>query len=206
LRQQLLQLILASNASAKTEGNYLGADLVGTSLDFKEERNNGGYFKGKGSDVGYGVGLNYKYAFNFSDFFIAPGVFFEYNNTEAKIEDAGNSADNRSMKIKSRHGVKADFGYDINDMFAPYVTVGYANVAYQTKNWNNSPADLSSKSGNNYGFFIGTGLKFEPVKDFSLNLEYNVQETFNAKTTPSANSKGYETKISVLKLGAAYHF
>jgi outer membrane autotransporter protein len=199
--------LVSSTAFAKTEGSYAGLDLIRTSIRYKERfsasfqpvaADNGPNY----SNSNYGAGLNYKYAFNFNNAFIAPGLIFEYNNTSSKGDQG------ERLGIRDRYGVKADLGYDVTEQIAPYFTVGYSNISYSTRNYVGN--DTASRSGKANDWFYGAGLKFDVSDKVTLNLEYNTQK-FKAKATvPNAASYSYagvyRTKFEALKLGVSYKF
>jgi hypothetical protein len=83
----LIASLTAASANAKTEGSYLGIDLLKTNTQVKGtgigEDYGVGWFNTKAKDSSIGFGLNYKYAINMNNFFIAPGLFYESIGTEA---------------------------------------------------------------------------------------------------------------------------
>ncbi len=196
----------AAPAFAKTEGNYVGVDLLSGNANYSERYSDstqrsaaeGSAVHGS-SDVGFG--LNFKHAHNFDGLFVAGGVFVEQNGV--KTETVG-----ERLEVKNRFGLKADVGYDVTDNFAPYVTFGYADVAYRTKNYSNSTAATSIKNGVTGGVFYGVGLKFDINKDWSFNTEYQTQN-FRAKTRTdgTANYSGvFKSNFSEVKFGLAHRF
>ncbi len=98
--------LLASLASAKNAGNYIGLDLLNTRSNFETQSN---------SDIG--VGVNYKRVIDLDTFFIAPGVFFNNNANE-------NNA--KTVELRYSYGVKLDVGYDVNDKVAAFITIGHS--------------------------------------------------------------------------------
>jgi hypothetical protein len=88
----LLSILSASQANAKTEGSYFGVDLIRNSAQVKSNSNlasdqefGSEYYNHKKNDSSYGAGINYKYAFNFDNFFVAPGISYNLLNNEAKV-------------------------------------------------------------------------------------------------------------------------
>ena len=65
--------LLATSAHAKTEGNYLGIDVLRSTAKVKSTSTLasdnadglGSFYNHKNRDSAYGFGLSYKYAFNF---------------------------------------------------------------------------------------------------------------------------------------------
>jgi len=209
----------ASNSESKTEGSYAGLDLFGTKTTLRVKNTFSSavctedctdYEKPALTNNSYGLGLTYKYAFNFNKFFIAPGIFFEQNNYQAVNATDGILT---RLQIKNRYGIRSDFGYDIK-RFAPYLTIGYAEVSYRSRNngadrYNNQVSSI--KNDVNGNVFYGAGLKFNLTPSLSLNTEYNFQKVAQ-KTTLSPLTQDYITKIAfrarmdTVKVGLYYKF
>ncbi len=213
----LAAIIFSSSAFAKTEGNYVGLNVIRSSLTGKGEDVGSSSIKGK--QIGFGV--DYKYAINYDNFFVAPGVFAENNNNEGKkstdtIENNQGIYDKESRSLgyknKYRYGVKLDIGYDITDQFAVYFTNGLSRNHLQLNNnyseYTNNNGQINSDQGSSktkfkkIGYFYGLGATYNVAKDVSVNAEYNIQ---NINPKPSGYSK-IKTNIGVAKIGVAYHF
>lgn len=208
-------LFATNPALAKTEGSYLGIDFLSTRTSFytKVDQQDLGWVTYKPTQYGstYGVGLNYKYAFNMNGFFIAPGLIAEQDSF-GKTSTKGTNED--SLQVKNRYGAKLDFGYDIAEFVAPYLTVGYAAVNYKSvSNGLDSGNNVvtSASSGTASGAFIGGGLQFALGRNFALNFEYNLQK-FTAKPDAPKGTEYYLNKyqqigrMDVAKIGISYHF
>ena len=90
-------------------------------------------------------GLKYFYALNYNGFFLAPELFFEYNNIKKFNEHNSNSNiiynermpwrfGQEFLKIHKIYGGKINFGYDVNPDFAPFVFVGISKIYYSNRN------------------------------------------------------------------------
>ena len=188
-----LTLTLAtSSALAKTEGNYVGIDVLRTSAKHKYESN--GLTGSKFDDSSIGVGVNYKHALNFNQVFLAPGVFFDQLGTKSKDSDGG------KVSASYRYGAKLDLGYDITDDFAVYFTNGLSNLLYSV-DWNNTGD--GKKSGSKLGYVYGGGLSYKIAKNLVMNLEYNTQSV-DLKTP--YNETKVASSIRVAKVGLSYNF
>jgi len=208
-----------SNSGSKTEGSYAGLDLFDTKTTLKVTNgyvpnycNSNCVFEEKPAltDNSYGLGLTYKYAFNFDNFFIAPGVFFEQNNNQTV---GGTDGSLTRLQIKNRYGIRSDFGYDIG-RFAPYLTIGYAEVSYKSRSGGfdiNNNRVSSIKNAVNGNIFYGAGLKFNLTSSLSLNTEYNFQKVAT-KTSLSPLTLDYAAKVAfrarmdTVKVGLYYKF
>jgi opacity protein-like surface antigen len=200
-------------SSVRTQGHYVGADLVGAQVKF-HERNSKNYGTSGNSMPSYsryglGAGLNYKYAFNFDRLFIAPGVFVEQNNASAKGH--GNDFLYR-IDIKNRYGIKTDVGYDLTDTIAPYITGGYSQISYRTRNyWDGNPTVTTIKNSVASDWFYGVGLKVNYTSNISFNVEYN-RQSFLAKTSLEGDSSTYQyiskfkTNLDIVKVGLSYQY
>jgi opacity protein-like surface antigen len=177
---------ITSAALAKTEGSQVGLDLLRTSASHGSEI--------KDSSIGFGVNFKYAMPLGNSGVFIAPGLFAEHLNNEAK------DADSDPILVKNRFGAKVDVGYDVTDQFAIYVTGGVASTAYEV-NWRSVG---EKKSGRDLTPVYGLGLSYSATKNLVLNLEYNRQE-IDSKT-PDIDGFAYKTELDVMKVGVAYRF
>jgi len=212
-----------SVSEMKTQGHYIGLDVIGMQGKFSEDSSK--IKKGKrintskatNTDNGGGVGLNYKYAFNFNDVFIAPGIFVEGLGMEINGSESANGSDAQynAVSIKSRHGAFVDVGYDVNCYLSPYVMAGYSWVHYRTKNgYGNATTMQTALEQSMVGSGIyGAGLKLNYDKNVSFNIEINTQK-FNTKTNTkvplNTSAKQYiavfPTRLNSLKLGIYYKF
>lgn len=216
-------LLLSSQASAKTQGHYIGIDVLQNSVEVSTKSsvtsdNNdpsiAPFYNFKKDESDYGLGINYKYAFNFNDFFIAPAISYNILNSEVKTGNfvSNNDYTEQRLKIKNSATLKVDFGYDITDKLAFYIPLGYSIFYYDlaTTDISQLGGDVRTTKSNKEGAaFIGVGLSFEIFEKLILNLEYNKYEELNIKTS-SFTSEGtrilYDTDIEILKLGASYKF
>ncbi len=186
----------------KTQGSYVGLNLVGTKLSVKTQL----LYKGSSSIHNIGLGLDYKYAFNYRNFFIAPGIFADYDHSVAKmyqVDVNGNITKNYkgSERVNYRYGVRADMGYDIANRFSPYFIAGFGIV--------NISSTLSAANGaqniavNKSSLLFGGGIKVRVVDNVIFNLEYNVQNLNLRNKTYDAK---IQDKIEVVKFGVSYKF
>lgn len=203
----LFASLVASSAFAKTEGSYVGIDLLNTKSVAQLRSSSEGQAADETSrqtSRNYGVGVNYKYAVNFNKFFVAPGIIIEDNRSKNSI------ADGLSLNVKNRYGVKADVGYDVTDCIAPYLTLGYSATSYTSRFGAVSEDDVAingKKSATNYDWFYGAGVKFDLTSNVALNLEYN-RQNFRAKvSTGNADvAAAYKTRLEIMKVGVSYRF
>ena len=175
-------------SSAKTAGHFVNLDVVFTRGNFNERYTRNTKPTPVNAQPSYhnqGIGgsLGYKYAFNFNGFFVAPGVFFEHNDTEIRGTE-GNSRAN--VNIKDRYGFKTDLGYDVTNIFAPYFTTGYNRISYSTQNFSSKKTFLRDASNNDW--FYGAGFKIRYSDHVAFNAEYN-RQSFLAQTLLTSNVK-----------------
>lgn len=214
--------LLTSQAYAKTEGNYFGVDVLRSTTKAKSysslanDNTNGNeiyYDHSNRRDSHRGVGLNYKYAFNFNNFFVAPGISYDFlnNNMKAGYASSSTSYFSQTVKLNSAFSLRANLGYDINDQFAFYVPVGISQFNYEIKTTDaNSTTTLNSKrSSNKSAAFIGLGFSYQPIKNWVVNLEYNKYQSLKLTSATATIDGGQiisKTNISMMKLGLAYRF
>lgn len=206
-------LFLSLDASAKTNGSYLSADLIRSQVRFYEKFSQGTNTttridKPSFKNARGGFGFTYKYAFNYGNFFVTPGAFYEKNN----LVITGDPEKTRSLEVKDRFGAKVDVGYDLTDNFAIYAIGGYSGVNYKSRNYSyQGGGELTSRTKSDIvgSAFYGAGLKVDLNKDFSVSAEYTSQK-FSARTripNDYNNHKGsYKTRLDVAKISFAYRF
>ena len=211
-----------TNSENRTQGHYVGIIAIVNELSFYERYStNGGpknNVKPSGSDKGYGLGLDYKYAFNFNKFFIAPGIFYEKLNTGSGpslgSEFYSASSTITRLEVRDRYGLKMDVGYDMSQNISPYFSLGYSWVDYLSKNGGCLIDDCQSKlkHGVDGSIIYGLGMKFNYSKNLSFNIEGNIQK-FVAKTDASVSNISYleyqaiyRAKIKTIKIGTSYNF
>ena len=178
-----------SNASAKTSGNYLGIDLIHSEVKLDNISTGTNSSIRSGDKVS--VGVNYKYAFNFDNFFVAPRVFFDYTNIGAK------ASNNDEWDLDFRYGAKVDLGYDITDKFAAFVNVGAANNHYEARY-----ASGSKTSDSKLEALYGVGVKYSATDAIDFGLSYEISN-LNVKD-PLNNTVKFD--LEVFRLGVSYNF
>ena len=173
-------LLLTSQSYAKTEGNYAGLNILRNTAKVKStstlaKDNLGGlakYYNHNNKDSAYGFGVNYKYAFNFNNFFVAPEISYEFldNNVKSGYRESNSDFFSQNVKLKNSVSIKANLGYDVNDQFAFYVPVGISSFSYEvntndTFGYYNTTTSIKNKTtGNKSAAFIGLGFSYEPIK------------------------------------------
>lgn len=199
----------------KTEGHFIGINYVSytstvektdisNSNDLKNQFNTSFLYESP-SRSQKNFGIKYLYAFNFNNFFIAPEIFYEKINLKNRISENSfmkiqdyehnyNYDDYRRynyQKLKDNLGMKINIGYDINQTFSPFFSIGASRLRYENSfgyysdYWkyfefsgynqlinNNLPISTAlhkSKIIPTYGF----GLKINLKNNFSITAEYN---------------------------------
>ncbi len=180
----LATTIATSSAFAKTEGNYVGVDALATQYKVQNANDT------RNDNIHYGVGVNYKYAFNMDNIFVAPGIFYNFNDAENRAK----GSDYKS-EMKYSYGVKADLGYDITDKFAAFVTLGYQEARLDAS----QPSVVYYKDATTESIIYGLGAKYSVTNniDVALAYEYN-------NYTKSGTANAYNPEL--MKLGVAYKF
>ena len=213
----LIVSLTAASAHAKTEGSYLGIDLLKTNTQVKGtgvgEDYGVGWFNTKAKDSSIGFGINYKYAINMNNFFIAPGLFYESIGAEAEASNKdGIYTYTQKTKINDRYGVKLDLGYDIMDKFAAYIPLGLTSTNYElsTKDSAGSSYRSTKTSGSDIGILYGVGFAFYPMEKLAISLEYN-RSKIDLKSGGNVNLFDQTTlktkaNLDVIKIGVSYKF
>lgn len=184
-------LSLSVNSSfAKTQGNYAQVNILHTQSTTTDG------FNKEHSDGDLGIGIEYKYALNFNNFFIAPALFYNHNNVELKYSDR--DGDPSVLKLYS-YSLKSDFGYDINDKISIFSTFGYSEVrsSFKSTFFTNNPTTINAFSSTDEALIFGGGIKYSLNDKVDLQASY---EYFNFVSDDNSNSLNPE----VFKLGFAY--
>lgn len=189
-----------SKASAKTAGNYLGVDLVTSKIAVQNIQ----YFidqtkvhRHTNPTSVRSYGISYNYAFNYKNFFIAPGLIFENNrvlnhlNRQSNNDHLINNFGTSYAYLKKRYGIKFDLGYDMDDNIAVFLTFGQALNYYKNYSsniplfkydgkaylMNTNPVfdqnPFSFSVGKKYSLFYGGGFKIRVKNNWFFNGEYN---------------------------------
>jgi len=173
--------LIHPTAFAKTEGNYVGVDVLAT--QFKSI--------GRGDllhkEWSPGVGVSYKHAFNFDDLFVAPGVYFNYNNAEV-------SYDIFKLAMDYSYGAKVDLGYDVTDKLAPFISIGY-----QENRISFFESGVLGASQTEELITYGVGTKYSITNNVDLAIAYEYGDYKKDDTISSLNT-------DVIKIGASYKF
>lgn len=214
----ILGSLVATAANAKTEGHYLGINLLRTDTRTTSNSDAAGdsalpeWYLHQKSETDYGVGLSYGYAFNFNNFFIAPQISYDKVSSEVKVGYPGTANDpfSQSIKIKNRTTAQVNLGYDITDKFAAYVPVGISSFRYQIQTSDISTTNTYSKSnGNEVSNFFGLGFSYQPIKHLAISLEYNKFQNLkitSERATFNGGSIKADVELEIVKLGVAYNF
>lgn len=187
----LVTIFATSSASAKTEGHSASLDLLATKAHFRFKNNGADTFKDRAAG---GLGIGYKYAFNFDGVFLRPGVFLEKNNLEYK----STFATVPSVNINNRYGAKVDVGYDIDKDLSVYVVGGVSFLNYDV-----TTASTKKSSSSKSDLFYGIGISHDYSEKVAFNLEYNTQ-SFNLKQSNGGTK--IPVDLSVIKIGMNYKF
>lgn len=203
LAAAIIASTLSFSASAKTEGNYVGLNLIDTYTRSKVLVVGGSASKYPHNDISFGV--DYKYAFNFNRFFVAPGIF--YDNNSANADFALPEAVRFSNNVQNSYGVKADFGYDVTEKFSPFVTLGFS-MTRSTISYYSGAYPLTKSATNNEGLVYGLGFRYKLSKAVSVVASYELTQ-FGLNSNLDATIGGSDklnSDYKVAKLGVAYNF
>jgi len=190
-------------AHAKTEGHYVGLNLINTEVESKARLNDVVEDESKADK--FSGGISYKYAFNFKGFFAAPELFYDLNKTKSRATDSLGTGYN--TEVKNSYGVKLNLGYDITDKFAAYAIVGHSVSRVKSHFSGNlsGGVDPNPENFNQEAFIYGLGMKYDVANNISVNFSYEMfqfglsNDVFN--TTDKINPD-----YRVARLGVAYNF
>ncbi len=230
----LITTIPIIEANAKTQGSYIKASAIKSSLASKSNIRTivdnpgsvpGGqnYYLGDANDIytgktsrssksAYGFGLAYGYAFNYNRVFLAPEAFIDWNRL--------NQSDSM-LKVSSNYGMKLNVGYDFTDRFSLYGIMGASKVKYQqyfTRTYYpaNDPITETNliKTKSSLSMIYGLGARVGISPNLGLGIEYTSQ-SFSVKPseeTGVVNSNGSDffinskNRLNAIRLTLSYQF
>ena len=213
--------LLSSQAYAKTEGNYVGINLLRSTLKTKSTSTftNMNSLTRKSNQSINGLGLKYSYAYNFNNFFANNEISYELLDNEitsaSYVVGSNGYSFLQNLNIKKAITLKSNFGYDFNDKFAIYIPIGVSRFDYNIKSndiyfigGKLNSFTTSVKSGNKSAIFSGLGLSYESKKNWILNLEYNKYQNIKINSISSSNGgkTNIKTNLDLIKLGLSYKF
>ncbi len=199
--------LFSASAFAKTEGSYVGVDIVKSSTSSVHRGSSQDTTASFDDQSNTSLGINAKYAVNFDGIFVAPGIFYERIGSET----TDNQFNAEGFSVNNRWGGKVDIGYDLNENVAVYFTNGLAHVRTK-QDWSENGDGVGGantlKEGNT-SYFYGVGLLSHVNDRFTIGAEYNTQNV-EVRSLGHENELflGQETRtdIDVFKLTFAYNF
>lgn len=207
-----LATALTSNAAlAKTEGNSIGLDIHRSVLKSRNHTMETPTAQEASAltDSNTGLGVTYKHAVNLgNNFFVAPGAFYERlgNRNYGVSDTAGGVTSTSYFHVQNRYGVRADLGYDVNQNFAVYATVGLANTGYTVYLADGHGSEGPRQNNKTKtAMLYGIGLTSKINDKFSVGTEYNHQ-SFEVNNRDQQSNIHTKTNIDLYKLTLSYNF
>ncbi len=194
-----LSIAFSSSAFAKTEGNYVGLNLINTSTSYQ-------FDSGRVRNDNYSFGVDYKYAFNFGKLFVAPGLFYDHNALSESVS-IYSANDRFALNTKFSYGVKVNVGYDVTDKFAPFFVLGHSQTRLDASNYGPN-LSFVKESYTNEGFVYGLGFKYSVSNDVDVNAAYELTQyyfTSNLDAVVDGTDK-LNSDYKVARLGVSYKF
>lgn len=200
----LLVILFIKVAEAK-DGPYFGGDLIYMDANFK-------YFDkdnqldnvpiGKFDDQAVGLSGFMGYKKNSYLFFFSPEIFYDYLNLSTKdyYKISDNLANNR-IELRSRLGIKVNFGYDFSEKFSLYATYGYVSLNYINRYPAIDKSEGMSKLSDIYGF----GIIYNLDEHWSIKSEFNRQIS-NLRYRINGPTASSELKLNTIKTGIVFNF
>lgn len=189
-------LVFLISNSASAANFFIGVDALHSNARHKVKNSSG-----TGADEGSTAkGKEYNYGFNTGVrqdillWFGTAELFYDNLNINSKGFNSSGNTNNR-IKLNERYGVKFNAGMAMLPKISPFITLGAANVRYDS---NGSSLDNASK----FTPLYGVGVMFDLPLDISLKVSYDYQQ-FNANLSDGAKSK---THLGVAKVGLIYNF
>ncbi len=212
----ILSVSLAITSNAKTQGHYFGVSAIKTNFDVVTNdiitvRNPAKQHFSKESKFGFG--LEYKYAFNFKNFFLAPKVLYDRNNFNKYYSDPNYQGtvflitNNRNLKYS--YGAGFDIGYDINKKLGIYTTIQSKMNVYNSGmnliNLTDSQFNYSEYNKIKYKTFVyGLGIKYEVLPNIDLFASHEILTRYGTKDFEANYYRPKNYNIS--RAGISYKF
>lgn len=194
-------LTLSTNqlAQAKTKGAYLSASAIQTRFEFPA--NNASISTNKNDKTKESFGFDLKYAFNYKNFFVAPKLFYDYNNFSRNIYDV---LPVNSLKIYTEYNLRYsygfgfDIGYDITKKLSLYGVFlnkfNKFNLKDQgTLNINGQDISYGGRVDMNFKSLVyGIGVKYQIYNNIDLFLNYEPSIKYKSSNLDKdPNNKSY---------------
>ena len=230
LSTAFLATSLSNTSLAKTQGHYLGISAINTEINITKEQYDAdsitarAYSNKRDYDKinKFGFGLEYKYAFNYKNFFIAPKISYDYNNideytqnlilTQDKDDESMGYLFNLHTKSKQSYGIGFDIGYDINSKLSIYNIIQIRRLSFSKSRIYDTGSILTDRTktdlnqGNIYinNFTYGFGIKYQIEPNFDIFANYEISTRHGEK----GFKKNYysPTGYNVARVGISYNF
>jgi opacity protein-like surface antigen len=215
----------ADDNTFKTKGHLLNIGAIYTDIDANANANDGGYKFSVPS-------ISYQYNYNFGNkFFIAPGAFFNNNDTENEISlinvassvtDTSGYNNKTVHNIKYSYGTTLDFGYDVSNRLVGFLRLGYSIADIESNEFSptlgeralDAPGytqkyisyrNVAAKKDSTKGSFLyGFGSKFSLNENVKLGINYEIQKFKNL--TSGGSTDKTDLKVHILGLNLGYNF
>ena len=230
LSTAFLATSLSNTSLAKTQGHYVGISAINTEINITKEQYDAGsitlgaYSNKRDYDKinKFGFGLEYKYAFNYKNFFIAPKISYDYNNIDEYTQNLILTQDkdfisigylfNLHTKSKQSYGIGFDIGYDINSKLSIYNIIQIRRLSFSKSRIYDTGSILTDRTktdlnqGNIYinNFTYGFGIKYQIEPNFDIFANYEISTRHGEK----GFKKNYysPTGYNVARVGISYNF
>jgi outer membrane autotransporter protein len=193
--------LLSSTSFAKTEGAFVGLNLINSETKIRTTGDDSQIHR----NDSYSYGLEAGYAFNFNNFFIAPNVFFNDNNLKS---DHSFGEDRNSQNFKHSYGVKVNLGYDVTDKFSPFLILGHSETRLDESTYGPNYDRILKEYGTREGFVYGLGVKYSLTDNIGINAAYELTQ-FGLTSKIGAVLDGtdnlsYDYRLA--RVGVSYNF
>jgi len=188
-----------------TSGHYVGVNLINTTLESIRltvaESNS---YQPERSKIS--TGLSYQYALNYKGFFVAPELFYNFNNTNS-VSSIEENQSGVERNLKQSYGVKLNLGYDITDKLSVFGLVGHSENRTKVKHYfvQDETSVSQQSSVNAEAFIMGLGARYVVGKNISLKVSHEITQLGFSKKLLDTTDK-INPDYSVTSLGVAYNF
>jgi len=206
-------IIAASSMPTQAkDGFYIGSHFSNSTFSHTIERNTGSdltpSITTRTEETDYGFGLNIGYKFHVSDDIYLAGELF-YTDQDIETRNINNLLITE-LSLNESYGFKAKLGFDINDKFSLYGTLGQTTLDFDIRN--SYPFAPPVRTGNTDvdEITIGIGAEYFVTDNWSVTAEYSQLNDVSFDPLPEVavpgKINGNEVDLSGLTFGTKFTF
>lgn len=204
--------ITSSTAVQAKDGFYLNSNLSNSTFSHTIQRDTGtnetASITTRTEETDYGFGINAGYKFHVADsVFLAGEVFYTEQDIETKNT---NNLLITELTLNNTYGVKGKLGFDINDRFSVYASIGQTTLDFDINNSYPFAPPLTDDTTDVDELTIGVGAEFMVSDHWGVTVEYAQLNDVSFDPIPEVAVPGKindnEVDLTALTFGLTYRF